>query len=114
MALKTKKNVEKTYIVAVKDYDKTMEAIANGTMYVSQYKDYYPEFFKNCKAKAESIKDVGKFIRDTKQNKKEVKHYWESLTSNGYSLFQITYEKEAPTIEILFNNNMLKYVCKCF
>jgi hypothetical protein len=109
---KEAKKTERTYIVAVKDYEKTMEAIANGTMYVSQYKDYYPEFFANSKAKAETIKDVRKFIRDTKQNKKDVKHYWESLTSNGYTLFQITYEKETPPIEILFSNNVLKFVSK--
>jgi hypothetical protein len=111
MAAKTKK-IEKTYIVAVKDYDKTMEAITNGTMYVSQYKDIYPELFNNSMAKAGDIKDIRKFIRDTKQNKKDVKHYWESLTSNGYTLFHILYERETPPIEILFSNNVLKFVSK--
>jgi|GEM_PF-395286 len=111
MARKSKKE-EKSYIVAVKDYEKTMEDIASGKIYVSSYKDEYPQILNNAKAKVSEMKEVKKLIKMSKQNKKEVRHYWESLISNGYTLFYVTQEKEEPTIETLFNNNTLKFVCK--
>jgi uncharacterized protein (UPF0335 family) len=111
MARKSKKE-EKSYIVAVKDYEKTMEDISSGKLYVSSYKDEYPEVLDKAKAKVSDMKDVKKLIKMSKQNKKEVRHYWESLISNGYTLFMVTQEKEEPTIEALFNNNTLKFVCK--
>ena len=108
----SKKNVQKNYVVAVKDYEKTMEAIANGSMYVQTFKDEYPAILNNALSKVTGFKEIKKFIKLSKQNKKDVRHYWESLLSNGYTLFLVNYEKEAPTIENLFNSNTLKFICR--
>ena len=110
MAAKSKKN-EKYYVVAVKDFEKTMEDIASGKMYVHTYQDEYPAILNNNIAKCSSHKDIRKFIKQTKQTKKEVKHYWESMISNGYTLFQVKYEKDSPRIEAMFNSNILKFIC---
>ena len=107
---KSKKG-EVSYVIAIQDYEKTMENIANGTMYVSTNKDEYPAIIDNYKAKVTSFKEMKKFIKQTKQDKKEVRHYWECLISNGYTLLHVTYAKETPSIESLFNNNTLKLVC---
>ena len=107
-----KKKIEMHYVVAVVDYEKTMESISDGTIYVPQPVSVYTDILASSMSTISEHKDIRKFIKLTKMNKKEVRHYWESLVSNGYTLFFIRYEKEDPTIESLFNTNVLKFVTK--
>ncbi len=107
-----KKKITNNYVVAVVDYEKTMESISNGSMYIPHPVTAYTDILNGFMSKTTEHKDIRKFIKLTKMNRKEVRHYWESLISNGYTLFFVKYEKEAPTIESLFNNNFLKFVAK--
>ena len=48
---KKKKKTEKNYVVAVMDYEKTMEEIANGSIYVPHPVTVYSDILNSAKAK---------------------------------------------------------------
>jgi len=106
-----KKSAGYNFIMAVKDYTKTLEAIETGTFYVPFNKEIYSKLFKGQLARVDNIKELGKFIRTTKKDKSEVMHFWEGLIVSGYTLVAVQYDEKSPSFEKLCNNNTLKFVC---
>jgi hypothetical protein len=100
------------HVMAIKDYSKTIEVIENGSLYIPFNKDIYLKLFKNQGAKVDNVKDLGKFIRTCKKDKKEVLHFWEGLIVRGYTLIGVQYDEKTPSFEKLCNNDSVKFVCK--
>ncbi|MHB8063586.1 MAG: hypothetical protein ACYDG2_13300 [Ruminiclostridium sp.] len=99
------------YIMAIKDYTKTLEAIENGSFYVPFSKEIYIKLLKNQAAKVDNVKELGKFINTSKKDKKEVAHFWEGLIASGYTLVGVQYDEKTPSFERLCNNTTIKFVC---
>lgn len=99
------------YIMAIKNYTKTIEGIENGSIYVPFSKEIYSKLIENQGAKAETVKDLGKFIRTSKKEKNEVMHFWEGLITSGYTLIGVQYDEKSPPFERLCNNDTIKFVC---
>lgn len=106
------KTPEYNYIMAIKDYTKTVDAIKGGTFYVPFNKEIYFKLFENQGAKVDDVKELGKFIKTSKKDKKEVLHFWEGLITRGYSLIGVRYDESTPSFDKLCNNDSIKYVCK--
>lgn len=98
-------------IMAIKDYTKTIEAIKNGSLYVPFNKEIYAKLFENQGAKVDNVKELGKFIRTSKKDKKDVFHYWEGLLVSGYTLIGVQYDEKTPSFEKLCNSDTIKFVC---
>lgn len=99
------------YIMGIKDYAKTKEAIKEGTFYVPFNKDIYLKLFENQGAIVTDIGGLGKFIKKSKQEKKDVLHFWEGLIVRGYTLIGVKYDEKSPSFEKLCNNDTIKLVC---
>ena len=99
------------YIIGIKDYTKTVAAIKDGSFYVPFNKDIYIKLFENQGAKVDDIKDLGNFIKKSKQDKKDVLHFWEGLIVRGYTLIGVKYDEKSPSFEKLCNNDSIKLVC---
>jgi hypothetical protein len=99
------------HIMAVKDYTKTIEAIENGSLYVPFNKEIYSKLFKNQGAKVGNLSELGKFIKASKKEKKEVLHFWEGLIVGGYTLIGVQYDEKTPSFDKLCNNDSIKFVC---
>jgi hypothetical protein len=99
------------HVMAIKDYTKTIEAIKGGTLYVPFSKEIYSKLFENQGAKVDTVHDLGKFIKTSKKDKKEVWHFWEGLIVNGYTLIGVQYDEKSPSFDKLCNNDSIKFVC---
>lgn len=99
------------YIMAIKDYTKTVEAIKGGSFYVPFSKDIYVKLFENPGAIVADVGGLGKFIKKSKQDKKDVLHFWEGLIVRGYTLIGVQYNEKSPSFEKLCNNDSIKFVC---
>ena len=99
------------YIIAIKDYAKTLEAIEKGSLYVPFDKEIYAKLFNNQAAKADKLKELHKFIKISKKDKKDVEHFWEGLIFAGYTLVGVQYDEKTPSFERLCNNDTIKFVC---
>lgn len=99
------------YIMAIKDYTKTIEAIDDGSLYVNFNKEIYYKLFQNQVAKVDNNKELGKFIKISKKDKSEVAHFWEGLIASGYTLIAVQYDEKNPSFERLCNGNTIKFVC---
>jgi hypothetical protein len=105
------KTTNYNYIMAVKDYTKTVEAIKAGSFYVPFNKDIYLKLFENQGAKVDDVGGLGKFIKKSKKEKKDVLHFWEGLIVRGYTLIGVQYDEKSPSFEKLCNNDTIKFVC---
>ena len=99
------------YVMAIKDYTKTVEAIKGGSFYVPFSKEIYAKLFENLGAKVDNIKELSKFIKTSKKDKKEAWHFWEGLIVSGYTLIGVQYDEKTPSFEKLCNNDSIKFVC---
>lgn len=98
------------YIIAVKDYNITVRAIEEGSLYVHFSKDIYSKLFTSQVAKLDDLKGLRKFIRFSKREKSEVSHYWETLVTGGYTLLAVKYDEKNPTLEKLCEGSGIKIV----
>lgn len=105
------KAVSFNYVIAVKDYAKTIEAIKDGSLYVPFDKEIYSKLFKSEGARADNMKELGKFIKICQKDKKDVNHYWEGLISEGYTLIGVRYDEKTPPFEKVCSNDAIKFVC---
>jgi hypothetical protein len=105
------RNANFNHIMAIKDYTKTIDAIEDGSLYVPFAKEIYSKLIKNQGAKVDSVKELGKFIKTAKKDKKEVSHFWEGLLVRGYTLVGVQYDEKSPSFEKLCNNDSIKFVC---
>ena len=105
-----KKAVENKYIIAVKDYNATVKLIKEGAVSLPYSSDVYLKLFEGSDCKAESMKDIKKFIKQNNKIEKEVKHFWEGLIEQGFTLLTVNYDIKTPSMEQLCSKDIFRYV----
>ena len=106
-----KKSEENRFIIAVKDYSNTENLIKEGTISLPYSKDTYLKLLESQSSKADTLKELKKFIKESGKEKKEVIHFWEGLVVDGYTLINVEYLVSKPSLNQLCNNNTIKFVC---
>ena len=106
------KKQDNQYVIAVKDFTETQKGLGDNTLSLPFDKSIYRDLIATAENKADNLKDLGKFIKQVDKNKGEVKHYWEGLVSEGYTLMSVRYEKKAPSIERLCDTSKFKFICR--
>jgi hypothetical protein len=99
------------YIIAVKNYNETLDKLKKGVISLPYEKDVYLKMLESQNSKVDSLKEVGKFARMNKKSLKEVGHYWEGLIVDGYTLVNVEYLEKIPALDHVCNNETIKYVC---
>lgn len=98
------------FIVAVKNYDETVQKLKEGAISLSADKSVYLKLLESQSVKAADLKDLKKFIRANKKTPKDVSHYWESLILDGYTLVNVEYSEQRPSIDHLCRNEIIKFI----
>jgi len=111
MVFSKKKTVESRYIIAVKNLDNTVLKLKEGKISLSADRAVYLKLLESQSSKVDNLKELGKFIKNNKKTPKEVKHYWESLITDGYTLVNVEYNEKSPSIEHLCSNGIIKFIC---
>ncbi len=106
------KKQENQYIIAVKDFAETQKCLKEDTLKVPFEKSLYRDLLATAVDKVDNVKELGKFIKSQNKSKGEVKHYWEGLITQGYTLLGVQYDKKAPAIERLCDANKFKFICR--
>lgn len=106
-----KKAQESRYIIAVKNYGNTVLKLKEGKISLPADKAVYLKLFDTQSSKADNLKELGKFIKSNKKAPKEVKHYWEGLIIDGYTLMNVEYLEKSPSMDHLCNNGIIKFIC---
>lgn len=106
------KKLENQYVIAVKEYEETKKAIDAETLSVPFEKSLYREMIATASNEVNNVKGLGKFIKLQNKSKGDVRHYWEGLITQGYTLMNVIYEKKAPSIERICDTSKFKLVCK--
>lgn len=106
-----KKMEENRFIIAVKDYNNTLKSVKEGTISLPHSNALYQKLFEDQGAKVDNLNDLKKFIKLNQKIDKEVKHFWEGLIVQGYTLVNVKYVGKAPAIEQLCSKEVIKYVC---
>jgi len=101
---------KKHHVVAIKNYTNTIIAIKDDSMYLPFEKEVYIDMIENDSFKIDSTKDLKKFINASKVKKADVLHSWESFLVQGYTLVNINYSPESPSLERICFNDTIKYV----
>ncbi len=99
------------FIVAVKNYIVTFDALKNGKITLPYERGIYLKMLESQSSKVDSLKEIGKFAKTNKKSLKEVGHYWESLIANGYTLVNVEYAEKIPSIDHVCHNETIKFVC---
>lgn len=106
------KKQENQFIIAIKDFAETKKALDANTLSVPFDKAIYRDLIATAVNSADNTKDLGKFIKSQSKSKSEVKHYWEGLLAQGYTILSVNYDKKTPAIERLCDANKFKFVCR--
>lgn len=106
-----KKIVENRFIIAIKDYSNTIKSIKEGTISLPFNIAIYQKLFEDLGPTVDNLKELKKFIKLNQKIEKEVKHFWEGLIVQGYTLINIKYAERTPSIEQLCSKDAIKYVC---
>ena len=106
-----KKSGDSRYIIAVKDYEKTVGLLKEGNISLPYDKAIYLKMLDSQSMKVDNLKDMKKFIKANGKSKKEVGHYWEGLIVDGYTLVNVEYLEKIPAMDHVCNNDTFKYVC---
>lgn len=107
---KKKKNAESRYIIAVRDYEKTVGLLKEGKISLPYDKAIYLKMLDSQSMKVDNLKDMNKFIKANGKSKKEVGHYWEGLIVDGYTLVNVEYLEKIPAMDHVCNNETIKYI----
>jgi len=111
--LETPKKIENQYVIAIKDFTDIEKALtADTTISLPFEKSIYRDLFASSIKKADNMKDLKKFIKVQNKAKGEVKHYWEGLIMEGYTLMDVIYDKKNPSMERLCSTEKIKLICK--
>ncbi len=106
-----KKTAANRYIVAVKNYNDTVENLKNGTLTLPYEREIYLKMIETQSSKVDSLKEVRKFARTNGKSYKEVSHYWEGLIVDGYTLINVEYVEKIPALDHVCRNDYFKFVC---
>lgn len=106
------KKIENRYVIAIKDLKDTLGALKNQSLSLPFEKELYTELLNSGSKTIDTTKELSGFIKTANKSKNEVKHYWEGLITQGYSLMIVNYDKKQPAIERLLDVNRFKFVCR--
>lgn len=106
-----KKVFKDRYIIAVKDYEATIEKLKNGGITLPYPRETYLEMIESQSSKTDNLKQIRKFARKNGKRMSEVSHYWEGLIVDGYTLVNVEYKETIPAIDHVCNNETIKLVC---
>ncbi|MFO7611541.1 MAG: hypothetical protein R6W99_03510 [Clostridia bacterium] len=105
-----KKKITK-FILAVKDYEKTVEMVTSGKKNMPKEASVYEEFFNNVVNKCSDFAGLKKFVRASKFSKKDCMHYWEGLMTLNFTLVIISYNKgDENFVENACDNELIKFI----
>lgn len=108
-----KKNLKDRYIIAVKDYETTVEKLRNGQLSLPYTREIYLKMIETQSSRADDLKEMKKFAKESGKRASEVKHYWEGLIVDGYTLLNVEYTDAIPSIDHVCNNRSFKFICAC-
>jgi|SRR5690606_2036813 hypothetical protein len=108
-----KKNLKDRYIIAVKDYETTVEKLRNGQLSLPYTREIYLKMIETQSSRADDLKEMKKFAKESGKRVSEVKHYWEGLIVDGYTLLNVEYTDAIPSIDHVCNNRSFKFICAC-
>ena len=108
---KKKAAEEKRFIIAIKNYNETTKSIKAGTLSLPHSNAIYVKLLDSENAKVDNLKELKKFIKLNHKIEKEVKHFWEGLIVEGYTLIKVQYVEKTPSIEHICNDNTIRFVC---
>jgi len=100
------------FIVAVKNYSETVNALKGGNISLPYSKELYIKLLETESMKVDNLKDLKKFIKANKKSAKEVAHYWEGLINDGYTLVNVEYNEKTPSMDHLCKNETFKFICQ--
>ncbi|NJD03642.1 MAG: hypothetical protein FIA99_13855 [Ruminiclostridium sp.] len=106
------KKLENKFVIAVKDFAETKKNLEAETLSVPFEKSLYRELISTAANKVDNLRGLSKFIKLQNKNKGDVRHYWEGLISEGYTLMDVQYDKKVPAIERLCDTVKFKFVCR--
>lgn len=106
------KKQENQYIIAIKDLANTQKDLEAGTISLPFEKSIYRDLIATSTKKVDNQKELNKFIKSENKNKGDVKHYWESLITEGYTLMEVHYDNKNPVIEKLCDTGKFKLICR--
>ncbi len=104
------KKEKNRHVIAVKDYTTTLNAMKDGTLYLPFEKNIYIDLIETNSTKIDTTKELKKFIRDCNMKKDEVMHSWEGYIVQGYTLVNVIYNQQGPSMEKICFNDKIKYV----
>ena len=103
---------ENQYVIAVQDLAGTQKALEAGTISLPFEKSLYRDLLATSCKKVDNQKGLNNFIKSENKNKGEVKHYWEGLISEGYTIMEVHYDSKNPSIERLCDTEKFKLICR--
>lgn len=106
-----KKVLDNRYIIAVKNYSDTVARLKDGAISLPYDKGIYQKMVSSQSSKVDNLKDIRKFAKENGKRMNEVKHYWEGLVAEGYTLVNVEYVDKIPAIDHVCNNDYFKFVC---
>ncbi|NLK86083.1 MAG: hypothetical protein GX279_01145 [Clostridiaceae bacterium] len=106
-----KKAAANRYIIAVKNYNETVENLKNETLTLPYEREIYLKMIESQSSRADSLKEIRKFARANGKSYSEVSHYWEGLIVDGYTLINVEYVEKIPALDHVCNNATIKFVC---
>jgi len=106
-----KKALDNRYIIAVKNYSDTVAKLKDGEISLPYDRGIYQKMISSQSSKADNLKDIRKFAKENGKKMNEVKHYWEGLIVEGYTLINVEYVDKIPAIDHVCNNDYFKFVC---
>lgn len=106
------KKQENKFVIAVKDLADTEKALEAGTISLPFEKSLYCNLIASTCKKVDNLKGLNKFIKLQKMKKGDVKHYWEDLITEGYTIMDVIYDKKNPSMERLCDTGKFRLICR--
>lgn len=101
------------FILAVKNYDNTLQAICDGKIVMPREKEVYRQLFENVANVCGNHKGLKKFARKNKFDTVNVKHYWDNLVTESHTLVAIWFSHlDENFVETCCDNKNIKYLSK--
>ncbi len=106
-----KNNTENQYVLAVKNYDELLREIDEGSVYLpGGDMGFYKSLLAGAINKVSKLKELKKFVKKVKADKKEVMHYWEGLLFENYTLILTEYADGDKSLRKLCDGVKIKFV----
>ena len=110
---KKKKVAKGKHLIAIRDYNNTVKAINDKNISLPYDFEKYHQLLATQGSKLDNLKGLNKFIKKHNMIKNEVKHHFEGLIIDGYTIVEVKYDQKDPDItQLCETKGLLKYVCE--